>query len=140
MPLFTGTQQQYYGSQNFIGDASAGPFTLSFPNNLVGSPSNVTMPTSGSEFNVTVAGVLQVLDTHYTYNATNYQITFTSGNFPANGADIVVSLLSPSLGNYQFINLTNTKNIQKSILEFASIKSIFLKNPLYSNNLFNFIL
>jgi len=110
MPLFQGTQQQYYGSQNFIGDASAGPFTLSFPNNLVGSPSNVTMPTSGSEFNVTVAGVLQVLDTHYTYNATNYQITFTSGNFPANGAAIVVSLLSPSLGNYQFINLTTIIN------------------------------
>jgi hypothetical protein len=110
MPLLQGTQQQYYGSQEFSGNASAGPFTLSFPNNLIGSPSNVTMPVSSGEFSVAVGGVIQLLTTHYTYNATTYQITFTSGNHPASGVAIVVSLLNPNIGNYQFINLTTIIN------------------------------
>ena len=110
MPLFTGTQQQYYGSQSFSGTGGAGPFTLTFPNNQVGSASNQTMPTSASDFNVTVAGVAKSLSTHYTYNATTFQITFTGGNFPASGVAVVVSLLNPNLGNYQFVNLTTIIN------------------------------
>ena len=110
MPLFEGTQQQYYGSQSFSGTGGAGPFTLTFPNNQIGSASGQTMPTSASAFNVTVGGVAQSLGTHYNYNATNFQITFTTGNFPAGSAAIVVSLLNPSLGNYQFVNLTTIIN------------------------------
>jgi hypothetical protein len=110
MPLFTGTQQQYYGSQSFVGSNSAGPFTLTFPNNQIGSTSNVTMPTSAGEFNVTVDGANQIAGNHFNYDGTTFQITFTSGNFPANNTSIVVTLLSPSLGNYQFINLTTIIN------------------------------
>tara|TARA_Y100000401_G_scaffold112608_1_gene112237 strand:+ start:1241 stop:1714 length:474 start_codon:yes stop_codon:yes gene_type:complete len=60
---------------NHTGNGSAGPFTISFSY------------LSQTEVDVTVGGVLKTISTHYTFTSTN-QITFTSGNEPANGVAI----------------------------------------------------
>ena len=60
---------------NHTGNGSAGPFTISFSY------------FSQAEVDVTVGGVLKTLSTHYTFTSAN-QITFTSGNEPANGVAI----------------------------------------------------
>ena len=57
------------------GNGTAGPFDISF------------LYIEQSEVDVTVDGVLKTLGTHYTFTSTS-QITFTSGNEPANGAAI----------------------------------------------------
>jgi len=57
------------------GNGTAGPFHISF------------LYIEQSEVDVTVDGVLKTLGTHYTFTSTS-QITFTSGNEPANGAAI----------------------------------------------------
>ena len=41
---------------------------------------------ANAEIDVTVAGVLKTLDTHYTISGST--VTFTSGNIPANGAAV----------------------------------------------------
>ena len=41
---------------------------------------------ANNEVDVTVAGVLKTLDTHYTISGST--VTFTSGNTPANGAAV----------------------------------------------------
>ena len=56
-------------------NGSAGPYAINFDYNL---------PT---DIDVRVAGVLKTRNTHYTLTSTT-QITFTSGNLPANGAII----------------------------------------------------
>ena len=60
---------------NHTGNGSAGPFTISFSY------------LSQAEVDVTVGGVLKTISTHYTFTSAN-QITFTSGNEPANGVAI----------------------------------------------------
>jgi len=60
---------------NLTGNGTAGPFNISF--------SYIEQ----SEVDVTVDGVLKTLGTHYTFTSTS-QITFTTGNEPANGAAI----------------------------------------------------
>ena len=60
---------------NHTGNGSAGPFAISF-NYL-----------AESEIDVTVGGVLKTITTHYTFTSST-QITFTSGNEPANGVAI----------------------------------------------------
>ena len=57
------------------GNGTAGPFDISF------------LYIEQSEVDVTVDGVLKTLGTHYTFTSTS-QITFTTGNEPANGAAI----------------------------------------------------
>jgi len=60
---------------NLTGNGTAGPFNISFSY------------IEESEVDVTVDGVLKTLGTHYTFTSTS-QITFTTGNEPANGAAI----------------------------------------------------
>ena len=60
---------------NHTGNGSAGPFNISFSY------------LSQTEVDVTVGGILKTITTHYTFTSAN-QITFTSGNEPANGVAI----------------------------------------------------
>ena len=60
---------------NHTGNGTAGPFSISFSY------------LSEAEDDVTVGGVLKTITTHYTFTSAT-QITFTSGNEPANGAVI----------------------------------------------------
>jgi len=60
---------------NHTGNGTAGPFNISFSY------------LSEAEVDVTVGGVLKTITTHYTFTSAT-QITFTSGNEPANGAVI----------------------------------------------------
>ena len=60
---------------NHTGNGTAGPFNISFSY------------LSEAEVDVTVGGVLKTITTHYTFTSAT-QITFTSGNEPANGATI----------------------------------------------------
>ena len=60
---------------NHTGNGTAGPFNISFSY------------LSEAEVNVTVGGVLKTITTHYTFTSAT-QITFTSGNEPANGVAI----------------------------------------------------
>ncbi len=60
---------------DLTGNGSAGPFNISF------------LYLSEAEVDVTVDGVLKTLGTHYTFTSAS-QITFTSGNEPANNAVI----------------------------------------------------
>ena len=60
---------------NHTGNGSAGPFAISFSY------------IKDTDVDVTVGGVLKTLSTHYTFTSAT-QITFTSGNEPANGAAI----------------------------------------------------
>ena len=60
---------------NHTGNGTAGPFSISFSY------------LAESEVDVTVGGVLKTITTHYTFTSAT-QITFTSGNEPANGVAI----------------------------------------------------
>tara|TARA_R100000353_G_scaffold153302_1_gene111884 strand:- start:531 stop:1007 length:477 start_codon:yes stop_codon:yes gene_type:complete len=60
---------------NHTGNGTAGPFNISF------SYLDVSVVV------VTVGGVLKTINTHYTFTSAS-QITFTSGNEPANGVAI----------------------------------------------------
>ncbi len=60
---------------NHTGNGSAGPFNISFSY------------LAEAEVDVTVGGVLKTITTHYTFTSAT-QITFTSGNEPANGVAI----------------------------------------------------
>jgi len=63
-------------STSHTGNTTAGPFAISFTY------------VKNTDIDVTVAGVLKTLGTHYTFTSAT-QITFTSGNEPASGAAIV---------------------------------------------------
>ena len=112
MPLFEGTQQQYYGSQSFVtsaaqatGGADAGEYVLTFPNNDTLQNTLGTMPTSSSDFNVTVNNVAT---SNYTYNPATYTITL--GSTVNAGTAVLVTIINPDLGNYQFISLPTIVN------------------------------
>ena len=62
---------------NHTGNGTAGPFSISFSY------------LSEAEVDVTVGGVAKTLSTHYTFTSAT-QITFTSGNEPANGVAIKI--------------------------------------------------
>ncbi len=64
-------------STSHTGNGSAGPFSISFA--YVGE----------IDVDVFVGGVLKTNNTHYTFTSAT-QITFTSGNEPANGATILI--------------------------------------------------
>ena len=103
MPLFTGTQQQYYNnSQSFTGNGSATAFTLTF------SP----LPTSVNNFKVYFDGseVNTSLYDGTPYNSSSGVLTFDTA--PANGVIILVQQFNfdEQLGNYQFIGLSDIIN------------------------------
>ncbi len=105
MPLFEGTQQQYYGSQSFIATSGQTAFVLTFPDNQTLLNNLATMPDSSGEFNVTINGVAT---TAFTFNNTTNTITLNSG---ATAADVVlVTLINPDLGNYQYITMQQLIN------------------------------
>ena len=64
-------------STSLTGNGSAGPFSISFSY------------IEEADVDVFVAGVLKTKPTHYTFTSAT-QITFTSGNEPANGAVILI--------------------------------------------------
>lgn len=103
MPLFTGTQQQYYNnSQSFTGNGSATAFTLTF------SP----LPTSINDFKVFIDG-LEVNTALYDgtpYNNSTGVLTFDTA--PADGATILIRQINfpEQFGNYQFISISDIIN------------------------------
>jgi hypothetical protein len=105
MPLFEGTQQQYYGSESFIASAGQTAFVLTFPDNQTLLNSLATMPESAGEFNVTINGTST---TSFTFNNTTNTVTLGSGA-TANDV-IVVTIINPNLGNYQYITMQQLIN------------------------------
>jgi hypothetical protein len=107
MPLFEGTQQQYYGTQTFTqsGSNSNPTYTLSFPVDNTVMNTLGTMPTSSGEFTVTQNGLAV---TGFTYNPTTYVVTL--GQAAADGDIILISIINPEYGNYQFISLQTIIN------------------------------
>ena len=107
MPLFEGTQQQYYGTQTFTqsGTASNPTYTLSFPVDSTVMNMLGTMPTSSGQFTVTQNGLAV---TGFTYNPTTYVVTL--GQAAADGDIILISIINPEYGNYQFISLQTIIN------------------------------
>ena len=102
MPLFEGTQQQYYGSQSFTASNGQNDFVLTFPNDETLMYSLSTMPLTDSDFTVTLNGnALSTSD--FSYTASSFTVTLVSS---ASAGDIVVvTLINPDLGNYQNITL-----------------------------------
>ena len=97
MPLFEGTQQQYYdNSQSFTGDGSTTTFTLTFD----------PLPANETQLKVFIAGS-QVLATTYSLNSLTGVLTFTSA--PAANTVIVVEQVNvpEQLGNYQYVGINN---------------------------------
>ena len=105
MPLFEGTQQQYYGSQSFIATSGQTAFVLTFPDNQTLLNNLATMPDSAGQFNVTINGTST---TAFTFNNTTNTVTLNSG---ASASDvIVVTIITPDLGNYQYITMQQLIN------------------------------
>jgi len=105
MPLFEGTQQQYYGSQSFIATSGQTAFVLTFPDNQTLLNNLATMPDSAGQFNVTINGTST---TAFTFNNTTNTVTLNSG---ASVSDvIVVTIITPDLGNYQYITMQQLIN------------------------------
>ncbi len=100
MPLFEGTQQQYYGSESFTATGGQTAFVLTFPDNETLLNNLATMPDTTGAFNVTINGTIT---TNFSFNATTNTITLGSG--ATNGDVVVVSIINPDLGNYQYISL-----------------------------------
>ncbi len=104
MPLFEGTQQQYYGSQSFIATGGQTAFTLTFPDNQTLLNSLATMPEAG-EFNVSVNGTQT---TAFGFNAVTNVVTLNSA---ASAGDVVlITIINPDLGNYQYITMQQLIN------------------------------
>jgi hypothetical protein len=103
MPLFTGTQQQYYNnSQSFTVNGSTTAFTLTF-SPLPASINNFKVYFNGSEVNTSLYDATP-------YNSSTGVLTFDSA--PANGVIILVQQFNfeEKLGNYQFIGLNDIVN------------------------------
>jgi len=93
-----GTQQQYYGEQSFTSTAAQTDFVLTFPNTAIGGYVIPTMPQSSSEFSVFIDGVQSG---SFTYDSP----TLTMNTGQDAGVVVVIRLINPSLGNYQYIKL-----------------------------------
>ena len=120
MPLFEGTQQQYYGSESFIASAGQTAFVLTFPANQTLLNNLATMPTSAGEFNVTINGTST---TAFAYNAVTYTVTLNSG---ATANDVVlISIINPDLGNYQYISMQQL--INNFIISYVGEEKIIQK-------------
>ena len=112
MPLFTGTQQQYYENAN--------QFTV---DSTINSNSYVTLtfsplPTTEADFDVFVNSD-QLGASSYSYNNSNGRLTFESSDNPAVGAVIIVRqrALIESLGNYEHITLKDV--VQNFIITYV---------------------
>ena len=110
MPLFTGTQQQYYtNTLTFNGDGSATAFDLNTDANGAGFD---PLPATIADFNVFFDGVEQssALYDATPYNAATGILTFDSA--PANGVVITITQISvaEAFGGYQYITLQNAVN------------------------------
>ena len=116
MPLFEGNQQQYYGQEQFTtvsanatGGADAGEYILTFPVNETILNNRATMPTSSGEMRVdTIVGGTTTTGVTFTFNATTYTITLSTPI--AVGSSVIVTLLNPQLGNYQYISMQQLIN------------------------------
>ena len=111
MPLFEGSQQQYYGQEQFtteasnaIGGGSAGQYVLTFPVNETLLNNRATMPTTSGEIRVLVGGAAVLFE----YNAANYTVTLDTP--VAQGTVVIVELVNPQLGNYQYISIQQIIN------------------------------
>ena len=114
MPLFQGTQQQYYGSQSFTtsaaqatGGANAGEYILTFPENETLLNNLATMPLSTGDVIVTVNGTAT---TNFTFPKSNTTDTVVLNTPVSAGVPVIISLVNPDLGNYQFISLQTIIN------------------------------
>lgn len=114
MPLFQGTQQQYYGSQGFTtsaaqatGGANAGEYILTFPENETLLNNLATMPLSTGDIIVTVNGTAT---TNFTFPKSNTTDTVVLNTPVSAGVPVIISLVNPDLGNYQFISLQTIIN------------------------------
>lgn len=112
MPLFEGTQQQYYGSQDFItssAQASSGAYVLTFPVNATLLNSVPTMPTAEGQISVdTIVSGTTTTGVPFEYNATTYTVTLDTP--VAQGSTVVVNIVNPELGNYQYITIQQIIN------------------------------
>lgn len=105
MPLFQGTQQQYYGQQSFTASANQTAFVLTFPADQTLLNNLATMPVTAGDFTVSINGTNT---TAFTYDAATYTVTLSSG---ASANDIVlISIINPQLGNYQYITVQQIVN------------------------------
>lgn len=105
MPLFQGTQQQYYGQQSFTASAGQTAFVLTFPADQTLLNNLATMPVAAGDFTVSINGTAT---TNFNYNAANYTVTLGSG---ATAGDVVlISIINPQLGNYQYISMQSLIN------------------------------
>jgi hypothetical protein len=107
MPLFQGTQQQYYGQQSFTwsgGSVLAATVTLTFPNNPTLLNNLATMPNAIGQITVTRNG----------NNVTPTSLNPDTGALvvgPANNGDVfLVSIINPQYGNYQYISMQSLIN------------------------------
>ncbi len=105
MPLFEGTQQQYYGSQSFTASNNQTAFVLTFPNNDTIQNTLGTMPVSAGEFTVSVNGTAV---TNFSYDPNTYTVTL--GSAASAGDAVLITITNPDLGNYQFISLQSIIN------------------------------
>ena len=110
MPLFIGTQQQYYtNTLTFNGDGSATAFDLNTDANGAGFD---PLPATIADFNVFFDGVEQssALYDATPYNAATGILTFDSA--PANGVVITITQISvaEAFGGYQYITLQDAVN------------------------------
>jgi len=74
--------------QNFTGDGTAGPFTCNLHDGPVGYPRSETLGSWSEQPMVFVAASHQTSGHEYNYNNETDKITFTSGHYPATGANI----------------------------------------------------
>jgi hypothetical protein len=98
MGFITQTHYQYYNtSQKFTATAGQTVFTLTFD----------PLPTAESKFKIFI-NTSEVDDNLYTYNASNGQITFSSGRTA--GDVLIVELTEQRTGDYRYISLQNIVN------------------------------
>lgn len=102
MPLFQGTQQQYYGSQSFTASGGQVDFVLTFPENETLLNNLATMPDAAGELSVTINGTIT---SSFTFPKSGTTNTLTLGSGATNGDVVVISVINPDLGNYQYISL-----------------------------------
>ena len=107
MPLFEGTQQQYYGSQSFTATGGQTDFVLTFPENETLLNNLATMPNAQGQIAITVNGTAT---TNFTFPKSNTTDTLVLNSAASSGDIVIISLINPDLGNYQFISLQTIIN------------------------------
>ena len=108
MPLLEATQQQHYGQQSFTATASQTDYTLTFPECSTLMNGMPTMPTASGQIRVDtiVSGVTSTGVSH-SFNATTNVVTIAA---QAAGTTVIVNIIDPDLGNYQYISMQQLVN------------------------------